>query len=359
MKGTRNIYNTEPLLNEIENVVKNGLDKILSKTLQRYELLERTHKQLMNLPSIKEEIGNMNSDSSDESESDDEYTPIINKNQSNNDLMVANSKIDNLISSHSIAKLDIVNIEAKLDRLEKKYAGLYPMLDKILDKIENLNNDVQKIKSNATNDTITIVAAEPTIIASCQNENIKFEIKEEEQIKIVNIGAPVLQTKEESVTVSKADESECESEDVEDDSEAVEEEDDEVVDNEEDDEDVEEAKEKTKEEESVEELEEEAEEEDDEEASVETETVVNVEEENTESVDDEVVEASVETETKDEKEKDEEVEEELEIITIDDVDYCVNNEENGFIWEITEDGEQGEKVGYIKDGEPFFYADEK
>ena len=150
MKGTRNIYNTEPLLNEIENVVKNGLDKILSKTLQRYELLERTHKQLMNLPSIKEEIGNMNSDSSDESESDNEYTPIINKDQSNIDIIVANnalnSKIDNLISSHSIAKLDIVNIEAKLDRLEKKYAGLYPMLDKILDKIENLNNDVQKMK---------------------------------------------------------------------------------------------------------------------------------------------------------------------------------------------------------------------
>lgn len=356
MKGTRNIYNTEPLLNEIENVVKNGLDKILSKTLQRYDLLERTHKQLMNLPSIKEEIGNMNSDSSDESdsESDNKYTPIINKDQSNIDIMVANSKIDNLISSQSIAKLDIVNIEAKLDRLEKKYAGLYPMLDKILDKIENLNNDVQKMKSNATNDAKTNVAAEPTIVSACQNENIKFEIKEEEQIKVVNIDAPVLQTKEESVTVSKADESESESEDVEEDSEALEEEDDEDV------EESEEESEKELEEEEAEkddkEEAEEAEEEDDEEASVETETKEE-EEEDTESVDDEVVEASVETETKEDTESVEE--EELEIITIDDVDYCVNNEENGFIWEITEDGEQGEKVGYIKDGEPFFYADEK
>ena len=55
----------------------------------------------------------------------------------------------------------------------------------------------------------------------------------------------------------------------------------------------------------------------------------------------------------------EDVEEELEVITIDDIDYCTNNEENGFIWELTEDGEQGDKVGYLKDGEPFFYADEK
>ena len=31
---------------------------------------------------------------------------------------------------------------------------------------------------------------------------------------------------------------------------------------------------------------------------------------------------------------------------------------NGFIWELTEDGEQGEKVGYFKKGEPFFYAEE-
>ncbi len=352
MKEPRDIYNTQPLLNEIEIVVKNGLNKMLAKYLERYELLERTHKQLMNLPSIKEEIGNINSDLSDESESDNEYTPIINKDQSNIDIMVANSKIENLISSQSIAKLDIVNIEAKLDRLEKKYAGLYPMLDKILDKIENLNNDMQKMKSNATNSTTTNVAAEPTIVSACQNENIKFEIKEEEQIKVVNIDAPVLQTKEESVTVSKADESD--DEDVEEDSEAVEEE---------DDEDVEESEEEEKEEvetETVENVEESEEDVDDEEASVETETKEE-EEEDTESVDDEDVEdaKSVETETKKEDVDDKEEEEELEIITIDDVDYCVNNEENGFIWEITEDGEQGEKVGYIKDGEPFFYADEK
>ena len=35
------------------------------------------------------------------------------------------------------------------------------------------------------------------------------------------------------------------------------------------------------------------------------------------------------------------------------------NVENGFIYELTEDGDVGEKVGYLKDGEPFFYADEK
>jgi hypothetical protein len=45
-------------------------------------------------------------------------------------------------------------------------------------------------------------------------------------------------------------------------------------------------------------------------------------------------------------------------IEIDDITYCTNDEENGFIYELSEEGEVGEKVGYLKEGEPFFYAEE-
>jgi hypothetical protein len=64
---------------------------------------------------------------------------------------------------------------------------------------------------------------------------------------------------------------------------------------------------------------------------------------------------------KQETEKDEEPEEDEELfeIEIDDVTYCTNNDENGFIYELTEEGDVGAKVGYLKDSEPFFYADEK
>jgi hypothetical protein len=226
------------------------------------------------------------------------------------------------------------------------------MLDKILDKIETLNNDVQKMKTMPTNATTTVAATstsvEHTIVSACQNENIKFEIKEEDT---------------ESVEVEEDAES------LEDDIESVEDEDDvnpalitcatikitkealEVVPN-----DKVEIVKVVKLEpeiipvsESVVEEEEEEEEEDVEEdsKSIETETKSDTE--------------SVEDEEEEEKAKEvdaEDVEEDLEVITIDDVDYCTNNEENGFIWELTEDGEQGAKVGYLKDGEPFFYAEE-
>ena len=165
-----NIYNTQPLLNEIENVIKNGLDKMLARFLQRYDLLERTHKQIMQLPSIKEALGkDYENDSYSESEVESDKR---------------NPEINNIVSCQTEMKYDVLNIELKLDNLEKKYAGLYPMLDKILDKIETLNNDVQKMKSTpitvATTVAATSTSVEPTIVSACQNENIKFEIKEED-----------------------------------------------------------------------------------------------------------------------------------------------------------------------------------
>ena len=46
-------------------------------------------------------------------------------------------------------------------------------------------------------------------------------------------------------------------------------------------------------------------------------------------------------------------------IEIDEKNYCTNNEDNGYIYNLNQDGEIGVKVGYLKDGEPFFYEDEK
>ncbi len=42
-------------------------------------------------------------------------------------------------------------------------------------------------------------------------------------------------------------------------------------------------------------------------------------------------------------------------IEIDDVTYYTENEENGNIYAVDTDGNPGNKIGYLKDGEPFFY----
>ena len=53
-------------------------------------------------------------------------------------------------------------------------------------------------------------------------------------------------------------------------------------------------------------------------------------------------------------EDEEEEEEEVFEIEIDDKTYYTNDEENGIIYEALPNDEVGEKIGYLKDGEPFF-----
>ena len=64
-------------------------------------------------------------------------------------------------------------------------------------------------------------------------------------------------------------------------------------------------------------------------------------------------EASEEEEEEEEEEEDDDEEEVFEI-EIDDVTYFATSEENGPLYEVDECGEPGNKVGYLKDGEPFF-----
>ena len=62
---------------------------------------------------------------------------------------------------------------------------------------------------------------------------------------------------------------------------------------------------------------------------------------------------SVETETK--KDDDDDEDEELIEIEIDDKTYCTNDENNGFIYDLDSNGDVGKKVGYLKDGDAYFY----
>lgn len=101
------------------------------------------------------------------------------------------------------------------------------------------------------------------------------------------------------------------------------------------------------EEEELEELEEEELEEEDEEEELEEEIEEEVEEA-LEELENDI--KSIETETNEEDEEDEELIE----IEIDDITYCTNDEDNGIIYELDKDGNVGEKIGYLKDGEAYF-----
>ena len=306
-------FNTDELVLEMQNVIKNGLKKILKNHINRYELLEETHKQIMSLPSIANELNKNNnknftdtkminyniiSVSDDEDDEDDEDDKC-------------SKKIENITNIENITKKlikeEMGSIEEKLEIMEKKYESITPLLETILSTIKSLNNDIILLKQNKDIEPIAIVA--PSIVSFSVNENIKLEIEEKEE----------------------------ESDD-----------EDEKSDDEDDDED--------EESEDEEEVEEESEEEESEEEEEVEEILQVVKEEVVEVKDDDI---ETEASEEEEEEEEEEDEEELFEIEIDDTSYCTNNEDNGFIYELTTDGDVGEKVGYLKEGEPFFYADEK
>ena len=309
--------NTEEIANEVNNVIKKGLDKLLSDHLCRYELLEKTHDAIMNLPSVRHHL-NLS-----------QREPFIKKEDVTKDF-------------------------------DTKYGK---MIEKLLNRIDELTDEVNQLKQSCKPTHVEVVKLE-------QKENIKLEIEDaeseiedqseedaENEIEAESEIEDIIDSEEEyeenicsecdcKVILKEdiiivdgknycgaCDPNSCEAEEAEEEASASLE---------------------AEEEASSCEAEEEAvasscEAEEAEEAEAD-EAVASLEAEEAE-------EEEVETEAS-ETEAEEEEEEYIEI-DIDDVTYCTNNEENGFIYELTEDGDVGNKIGYLKDGEPFFYADEK
>ena len=354
-------FNTEEIAMEVDKVIKKGLDKLLGDHLYRYELLEKTHEAIMNLPSIRNHLN----------QSPYDYTPydFVKEYNSRNKLKVDTTDLD------------------------IKYGAL---LEKLIIRIDNLTDEINKLKSKSVKDVVDLTTDEVQIkleypikieqqiqkVIHIEKENIKLEFEEtvDDDLEKVN------DFKEEEDDVSAAEDEEEETEDEEeeeDTSVAAEEEDDVSVAEdtsvaEEDknvcsdceckvilDEDItivdgkkncgacnpnpiKEDDQSATDDDDVETEKSDSEEDDD----VETEKSDSEEDDDDEDVAEEEV-TSVESVA--EAEEDEEYIE----IDIDDITYCTNNEENGFIYQLTEDGDVGDKVGYLKDGEPFFYADEK
>lgn len=312
-------FNINPILNEMKNVLENGLNLILEEYIVKFNMYEENYNAVLNLPAVK------NSISANSSLSSSVNNINIYKN--------FNNKLNALYKENDELKAEISRLKKQniIDLTEEVYIKVEPGLDDTSSSVV-INND-----STSLIDESVIVENK-----NSEKENITLDIEEQS-----------VNDNNDNNNDNNNDINESSSEEEEEEEEAEEEE-------EEEDQDL---KIKKQEEElynsalfekikdnqqdvKVEEVEEvavEEEEVDEEEVEVEK-----------EEVEDEKEEDEVETENESEKEE----EEDLFEIEIDDKTYCTNNEVNGFIYELTDDG-CGDKVGYFKDEEPFFYCDEK
>jgi hypothetical protein len=374
------IFNINPLVIEVEDVIKKGLHKILGDYMDRYELLENTHKQIMRLPSIRHELNKQECLYSD----DEPY-----HQHERDEPSYISDKLDH-----------------RLRELEKKYDSIAPVLDKILNKMSSLDEEVKSIKSqHISSIQNTSLSITPIKENKCENIQIKFEEPTQKTVEEEKMDQPPNEVYEKVVedefyeeededvnpilitcdNVSLNKEEDCLIQDnvqehevvevVEEEEELVEEAQEELVEEaqeelveEAEEELVEEAQEELveeaeeelveeAEEEAEEELVEEAEEEAEDEASIETETKSDVEEEEAEHEEIEP-ESEPPKAVVEESKSSEQDDDDLFEIEIDDKTYCTNNDQTGFIWELTEEGEQGEKIGYFEGGDAYFYEDE-
>ena len=51
-----NNFNIDGILNDVNSIVKTGINRILIDYVDRYNLLEETHSQIMKLPSVLNEL---------------------------------------------------------------------------------------------------------------------------------------------------------------------------------------------------------------------------------------------------------------------------------------------------------------
>ena len=285
--------NTEEIAMEVNNVIKKGLDKLLGDHLYRYELLEKTHDAIMNLPSVRNHLNLQPLPQQSETTVDDvKYSQMIEKLLKRIDELTF--EVNQLKQTCKKESIDVrVDDEVKVVKLEQK---------------ENIRLEIEYVESEeeeeADEETVASLEEEEESVASLEEEEVVASSSEAEENICCECDCKVILDEDIVVVDGKKYCGACNPT-------------------------------STKEEEE--------EEEDD----VETEKSDSEEEDDADE--EEIVK----------EEEVEEEEEELIEIDIDDVTYCTNNEENGFIYELTEDGDVGDKVGYLKDGEPFFYADEK
>ena len=358
-------FNIDLLMNDVNNVIQNGINNLLSDFTTNYKLYEETHNCIMNLPSIKREFAKknleegydylmdfpiVNSKISTKNEDDENYDdlPDLISVSSHEDVPGMESSFcdnytripieedsdqesdDTMLCMKKIANQLLKEKEDTVALFQKETNSYKEIIENCYKEIENLKNQINELKNSSIVCDLT-VDGEDTQELIVEIKKEKEEKQEKENI--------VLHMEEESGTEEENDSLAVDSESVEEEEEEEEEESDsEVV--EESTDSVVVDSEVVEEEDSV---------------VVDSEVVEEESEEKTDIETEKSDEDTVETEKSDEKDfVEEEEEEELIEIEIDDITYCTNDENNGLIYELDKDGNVGETVGYLKDGEPFF-----
>jgi hypothetical protein len=327
-------YDTTPLLHEIEHVVNKGLSNILNDFNDRYTLLETTQHKIMEL--LQNTIGTNKCNNI--GTSDINNISEIHSASDKNDNSTDEEEDETMFVSIQDMTKELVKNEVEQYRISnaEQMNDMRTLIHLLLTKITNLENEVKKINQDEDNSV---------------KENIKLVI--EEKINLDNnlttdknciTNGDNLLNKEKQLESIDSDSCGNESSDNESN-------DNESIDNESNN-SITITEPSKKEKESINKEKEEIEENEEKEEKEEKEEIEENEEE--EEEDEEQKEKEEENDDVEEKEQLSE-EEELFSIEINNVTYCTNDETNGYIYELLENDDIGNKLGRFKNGKSYFF----
>jgi hypothetical protein len=176
-----NHFDTQPLLNEINDVIKNGFQEILKDYMKRHWLLEETHDKLVNLPSVKQFYG-ATSDTLINETKEDVFEKINNLDEKINNMWKIQSdyivKLSNQLDELKIELVDFKNDKNKkncnFSNIEKENIKL----EIVDDTIDDCKND--KIENKNLEDNEEEVASVETETKEEEEEQDEEEEHEEE-----------------------------------------------------------------------------------------------------------------------------------------------------------------------------------
>jgi len=179
MQETKRIqlFDIKSIINDVEKVIQNGLNNLLVNYIDRHELLEKTHEQLIKLPSIAFELNKRNeinlisdSDTNSESVPDDNYSNF--------------TSIKDMTTN--IVNERVISFEKRLDKMEKKFDSIIPILDKLVNKITHLNEDIKELQNNKSVKNICDNFEKSSVVKTSENENIEIHIEESSESNILD-----------------------------------------------------------------------------------------------------------------------------------------------------------------------------
>jgi hypothetical protein len=352
-------FDTEELLNNVNIIIQNGLNNLLKDFVEKHKIYEETHQGVLNLPSVKKltafarqevnVIPDYDSDSNSDSENNDESPTMFVSIKE-----MAEGLVDDKIKMFEQTMFNSFQVFTSTNTI---------MVRKMLSQIESLNNELKELKQIIESNIKPVIDLTHDVEELQVQKEIKqivdeVVIKEETQEKeniVLKIDEELEPDEQEESDAEEQDAGESDAEEQDAEESDAEESDAEEQDAEESDAEESDAEESDAEESDAEESD--AEESDAEEQNVEEQEEVEEEsdaEEQEEVEEKETHDKNQDIETEAEESLSDE-EDELFEIEIEDVTYCTNDEENGVIYELSEEGEPGKKVGFLKDGEATFY----